>query len=69
MEKSLKLEQPKKNKHFAYVTVRGPFINITSSKLLFYTRNSPNGYVAIAGEVQERKLNAQTEHCSAKCEK
>ena len=32
-------------------------------------RNSPNGYVETAGGAQEMELNAQTEHCSAKCEK
>ena len=34
-------------------------------------RNLPNGYryVATSGRVQEKELNAQTKHCSAKCEK
>ena len=30
------------------------------------TRNSPNGYVVIAGGIQETELNPQTKHCSAK---
>ena len=33
------------------------------------TRNSPNGYFATAGRVEETELNAQTKHCSAKREK
>ena len=36
---------------------------------LYRTRNLPNGYVMTAGGVQERELNQQTKHCSAKHEK
>ena len=32
------------------------------------TRNLPDAYVATADGVQETELNAQTNHCSAKCE-
>ena len=36
--------------------------------LLYETRISLNGCVTIAGGVQEKELNAQTKHCSAKHE-
>ena len=32
---------------------------------LVETRNLPNGYVATAGGVQEKRLHTQTKHCSA----
>ena len=36
---------------------------------IFIPRNSTNGHVVIAGGVQEKELNTQTEHLSAMREK
>ena len=37
--------------------------------MILHTRNLSNGYVTIAGAVQEMELNPQTKHCSANVEK